>query len=137
MNQICDHIWIGNSGDARNVHALNAIGINAILNCAFDLRSHLGWPDFIAAQCGLIDGPGNGLDAYRAAMHQLSNLAEARTVLVHCHEGRSRSAFVVLCYLRTLGIVDSFDSGHTYLRERRPDVSIHPAHAEAYRTLFP
>lgn len=138
MNQITDQIWIGNSADARNADALRAAGINAILNCAFDLRSHLGWPEFLVAHCGLIDGPGNSLAAYRAGMHQLENLVGlGHKVLAHCHEGRSRSAFIVLCHLRASGVVDSLAAGQTYLFQRRPIVLIHQAHVEVYGSLFP
>ncbi len=95
MNQIGNYcLWIGNAGDARSSALLRKEGFTAVLNVATDLVSP---PDIdpIRFKVGLTDGPSNSLSSYEAAADLLDYLlSHGHKVLLHCHEGRSRSAAV-------------------------------------------
>lgn len=101
--KITDRIWIGDSESPRNAVP---IGVNKILNVAADLgppvnengKSLLGrFEEY--AQVGLVDGPGNLLITYQAAVLALHGLlGEDRVVLVYDHSG-GRALAVVLMYL--------------------------------------
>ncbi len=140
MTQITDKIWIGNSQDAKNIQALKDAGITAILNCAIDLAPALGWKDgFKHYHIGLVDGPGNGRLIYHAAASILYHLMESEKTLVHCHEGRSRSAMVV-----AMALASKLHEGHMsmipqmidFVKEKRPIVDIHPAHLELFDSYW-
>lgn len=94
MIKIADKIWIGDSRDAER---LGAPDCTAVLNVAHDLSLKGGWPDVEYMQVGLIDGPGNRLPAYCAAVLALASLAAKHRVMVCCHT-MSRSLAVVVMY---------------------------------------
>lgn len=129
MIQVTDNIWIGGSVDEFNCEHMTAI-----LNVAIDLRRTN--PKTPYAQCPLIDGPGNNLNAYRAAVFQLmSFLEDGRRVLVCCHDG-GRSLAVVLIFLH-----QATDTSHSELLkilQERTDVDlpkVHEAHRQAFKEL--
>lgn len=98
MIKIADTLWIGESADGR-AQELVPRRIGACLNVAQDLWGMCGWMHGIEyMQVGLIDGPGNTLDAYYAAVLALSSLLKRRKTLVYCHTG-GRSLAVVIMYL--------------------------------------
>ena len=112
-------------------------GIDAILNVAHDLQATRGWMHGIEyAQIGLIDGPGNPLAAYCAAILALETLRKRHDqVLVCCHAG-SRSFAVVLMYLNLISR-NGWDGCLDILRER-VDWTFpvpHPAHRAAFERL--
>ena len=98
MDWITDDIAIGNIEDAMNVTMLRAADISAVLclnGFPQEARRHgLAWVGIT-----LIDGAGNSMDAFKAAVAALHELSRDHKVLVHCMEGLSRSALVVACYL--------------------------------------
>jgi hypothetical protein len=100
VTKITDMIWLGDSHDAMHAD-LKVDGITAILNVACDLEGKRGWSKGIEyAQCGLMDGPGNNMASYYAAVMMLASLVRAgKRTLVHCHKGQSRSPAVVIMYL--------------------------------------
>lgn len=127
MNQVgVLALFVGNSHDARAPE-----GVTAILNCANDLD--VPAPDgVVRSKCGLIDGNGNRMAAYYSAVLQLAVLMhQNHRVLVHCHEGRSRSVMVALSYMRLWGEV-GWDEGLAIIRQTRPEANPHVAHREAY-----
>jgi protein-tyrosine phosphatase len=99
MNKITDNIFLGNATDARDAEALKANGITAILNVAIDLDYFP--PTGIAYfKVGMTDGKNNPNGMYLNAVATLKSLLGRYKVLVHCHEGRSRSPSVVAGCLR-------------------------------------
>ena len=98
MDWITDDIAIGNIEDAMNVASLRASGITAVLclnGFPQEAKRHgLAWVGIT-----LIDGPGNSMDDFKAAVAALHELSQTHKVMVHCMEGLSRSALVVSCFL--------------------------------------
>jgi len=111
--QVSDELLIGNSDDESNPH-LALLGIRGILNTATDLYSRHRWDRtrIEYAHVGLIDGPGNEIADYCAALLCLKMLVRHRIVekdgkkqgivLVCDHEG-SRALVVALMYLNFTG----------------------------------
>ena len=140
MTKITEMIWLGNSHDAEHAD-LNANGIGAILNVAHDLEGKRGWRDGVEyAQCGLVDGPGNTMASYHAAVLKLAALVRGgRRTLVHCHKGQSRSPAVVIMYLnleQKLG----WDHWRNVIAELRSEVNEgeefpHEEHKRAFNKL--
>ena len=103
MINIINNLYIGNS-QSVNVANLEHFKIDAVLNVAFDLNdmydSRFQW-----YKVGLIDGTGNKEVQIELAYKLLTNLlANDQSVLVHCHEGLSRSVYVVYLFLTKNGM---------------------------------
>lgn len=133
MIRLTDHIWLGHATDEGNAD-LEAEGVTAILNVAQDLQATRGWKNGIEyAHVGLIDGPGNPLSAYCAAVLALDSLLKRNDqVLVCCHAG-SRSLAVILMHLNLAGR-NGWDGCLDILRER-VDWTLPTPHA-AHRAAF-
>ena len=104
MDHIYKNVYIGDSHDARNL----APQIAAVLNVADDLDVRHDPRTTIAVKVGLGDsvstdvteGPQAHAKMYIMAADALKMLSRAnQTVLVHCHEGISRSSAVVALWL--------------------------------------
>ena len=92
-----------------------------VLNVAFDL-------DLPAdAHVGLIDGGGNPLWKIRAAVSVLEEMARSpdHSVLVFCHEGKSRSVLVIAGYLARKNRI-SLPAALDLIREVRPEINPNP-----------
>src|SRR5512138_2345644 len=98
MDSITEHIWIGNSGEAKDRESLQLAGIRSILcldGCMTRVGSEEAGVDRIEV-VELIDGSGNRPEVFLRAVRLLRDLASKHPpVLVHCYAGRSRSAAVV------------------------------------------
>jgi hypothetical protein len=136
MTKLTDNLWLGNSSDAACAD-LNTDAISTILNVAHDLPSARNWNHGIEySQVGLVDGPGNSLAAYHAAVLKLAAfLANSRRCLCHCHEGRSTSAFCCIAVLHLLGQRRGWDHWHAFVKNLRPEVSVHEEHRRAFNRL--
>jgi protein-tyrosine phosphatase len=122
MSKITEKLFVGNSHSARDLEMLRRNGITAIVNVAKDLSDP--WFDGIRAyKIGLMDGDSEenkGNISLAAGLIQELIENELATVLVHCHEGRSRSclvAAVAMCYMDS-GL--SFTDSVGIVKERRP-----------------
>lgn len=91
MLKVTDGIFVGNSYDEMKAQ------VASVLNVAYDLVPTRQWPTVEYTHIGLIDGPGNPLSRYCAAVLALDSMT--RPTLVCCHEGKSRSVAVVLMYM--------------------------------------
>ena len=132
MIRLTDDIWIGDSADEQ-VADVESSSILAILNVAQDMHSTRGWRDGVeSAHAGLIDGPGNTLSAYYAAVLMLHSLVERRRVLVCCHSG-GRALAVTAMYMNLTADRD-WDELISVLRERvDPELpEVNPAHRGAF-----
>jgi protein-tyrosine phosphatase len=96
---ITDEVAIGNSQDS--IRADNN-QFDAVLNVAidFDLMDGFKWRHKV----GLLDGPGNDPLMFASAVILLHSLVRrGKKVLVHCHEGKSRSVMVVAAWMWARG----------------------------------
>jgi protein-tyrosine phosphatase len=95
ISQITPQVAIGNADDARTVTKEQ---FDAVLNVAIDLeildlsvKRH---------KIGLIDGPGNDPMTFLLAVLFLYSLVKSgKRVLIHCHEGKSRSVMVCAIFV--------------------------------------
>lgn len=137
MTEITPNLFLGNSADARDIGIIKSNKITGILNVAHDLANALGHDDgLFITTVGLRDGPGNSLIMYHAATLCLYSMIhhEKLKTLVHCHEGKSRSAAIVIMYLHLLER-RGWDWGLAKLKEKRPIVEPHEAHWKAFNCM--
>lgn len=138
MLNLTDNLWIGNSSDEELTlfhHKLKVI--DSVLIVAHDMAPTNGWPDGIEyMQVGIIDGPGNPLAAYHAAVLALAALAKRGKVLVCCHDG-GRSLAVAIMYLYLVGEGPSWDESIDRLVARQVGVvpAINDVHKQAFRLM--
>ena len=100
INQIGDtNLFVGTS---QSVHVAKENGIEVIVNVANDLNDpHIDGLKY--HKVGLHDGDNNDVYEYAAAAKiVLDALNHGKKVLLHCHEGRSRSAAVAIVALAIL-----------------------------------
>lgn len=130
MIQLANRLWIGDS--AVTGRDLMAEGVGAVLNVAQDLRGYVGWPDVEYMQVGLVDGPGNPLSSYYAAVLALGSLLKRHGALVFCHTG-SRSVVVAAMYVN-VGMCCTWDRMVTMLSEKVDEdlPTPHEAHIKAF-----
>jgi protein-tyrosine phosphatase len=127
MDKVMDNLYIGSASDAlHRKDQLKANGVTAILNVARDLtNTTTTHKEFKLYHVGLMDGSGNDQGLYIAAVQVLESLLRAgETVLIHCHEGASRSAVITALYLHCNRDFQSLESAEEYLKSVRPRVSI-------------
>lgn len=135
MIKVYDNIWIGNSNDERRISRLSPT-INCVLVAANDLIPFNNYKkDIEYMQVGLIDGPGNPLAAYHAAVLALlvltkRHLGEAR-VLVCDHDG-GRSLAITVMYLYLFGLAPSWDECIERLGRGQKLPDVNPAHRNAF-----
>lgn len=105
MHLIQNNLYLGNSGDAKNLSALLDHNINVVLNVAIDL-SYQVWhkydhgKELVQYKVGMTDGLNNPPELFVAAVLTLKGLLDRdNKVLIHCHQGRSRSPSVIAAYL--------------------------------------
>ncbi|RMC31572.1 protein phosphatase [Paracoccus alkanivorans] len=131
-------IYLGNLAAAEDAGALAGAGITASLNLAMNIfPGPLALPDGTLLrryQIGLLDGPGNALQLFEAAIRLIDGLAATYTegkphypphrpggLLVHCRGGRSRSVAVLALWLHLRRCRDfpDLDAALAYLRDLR------------------
>jgi hypothetical protein len=136
MIKITEKVWVGNSRGEETAAESGEIG--AVLNVAKDMRPTHKWPTIEYAHVCLIDGPGNRLSAYCAAVLQLSAMVkDGKTVLVCCHSG-SRALAVAMMHWN-LTARKSWDMLKAVLDERYDEFSgvaePHSAHKCAFAEM--
>jgi protein-tyrosine phosphatase len=95
ITQVTPTVAVGNSTDAKEAKQER---FDAILNVAIDLdiKDEFRWRHKV----GLVDGPGNDTLTFMSAVLLLYSLVRSKKrVLVHCHEGKSRSVMVCACFV--------------------------------------
>lgn len=123
MNEIVDYIWLGNSFDAKHQpDVLRHHGVLSILNVAWDL-DYQAEPGPLLCKVGLYDGPGNTYGGFSLAVKTLAALAMRGTVLIHCHEGVSRSPTVLATFLVERGDCENLDEAFKLIASKRPQIN--------------
>ena len=103
MDLVLNNLFIGNAGDAKSPDVLYKNGICSVFNVALDLNydlSKLGVAFADQYHVGLTDGLNNPPELFYAALFTLRGLmSKSHPILIHCHEGRSRSPTIVATYM--------------------------------------
>jgi protein-tyrosine phosphatase len=138
LSRITDKLFIGDSGDAKNLDHLQEVPINGVLNVAFDLdvKEDYYHRGISAHKVGLIDGPGNKIGDYYAAVLKLDSLLKTKNqVMIHCHAGVSRSPFVTAVWMVASGLAGDFDDAVGKIADKRPCVSPSGAFFREYKLI--
>lgn len=133
ITMITDKIGIGDSSDGRQVPSV----IDAVLNVAVDLDIPPTQGKVFRHKIGLLDGPGNDDMLLLAAVLTLHSLNKRHNrILVHCHEGKSRSIMVVAAYVSIVGGME-FDRVLKEIMNARDVTEYRPALYAQYVNLIP
>jgi hypothetical protein len=85
-------LWIGNARDARDVRAVLAAGIAAVVDLAMEEAPIVFPRDIVSCRFPLIDGAGNSPAVINAAIDSIIRLVQGKVpTLVACSGGMSRS----------------------------------------------
>jgi len=128
ISRITEKIFIGNTSDATNPEKLIDLGITYVLCVAADWYKyfkHIPHDKIQYCTVGLIDGDGNEQERFNQAIEILAGaLDRGHKVLVHCHQGVSRSPAVVITYLaKKLG--KRFHEVEDFVVPERPYIKPH------------
>ena len=121
-NEILPGVWLGNSYNARNWQDLERLGIRSVLNVAWDLDYKVS-PNVFPVKVGLFDGPGNRYAAFSLAVKTLEELIKMGSVMIHCHEGVSRSPTVLATWMIKNGHAKDFDEAFNFIAAKRPQIN--------------
>lgn len=92
MRQIHPHLWIGTARDARDVSAVMAREIVAVVDMALEEPPALLPREVAYCRFPLVDGEGNSLAMMQAVVRTLASFITSKTpTLVACGGGMSRS----------------------------------------------
>lgn len=137
VKKICRKFMEPGSVDLGDLPIHRGPAAHAILNVADDFPEYPHHRDMIYIHAGLNDGPedwkepygeDNSIYAYLHAVQSLRFLCEGPwDVFVHCHDGVSRSSFVVACYLSWLLEVP-YKQAIEMLKKLYPRANPHPKH---------
>ena len=135
MIEVATNLYVGASIDEEQVTHCRP-SINAVLVTAHDLVPSNDWSDKVEyMHVGLVDGPGNRLSAYHAAVLALMTLVkrgEGHRVLVCDHNG-GRSLAVVIMYLYLIGECPSWEECVERLKAKWAKVpAVHDVHRKAF-----
>ena len=125
MDMIVDYLYISSLHHANNLEELNRLSIRAVisLGCAPNIpgiTSHTCYPDITDTLDCVI------LHTFKETTQIIkSNLERQMSVLVHCIQGQSRSAVIILAYLISTGL--SMQQGIDILKSKHPDTCINPS----------
>lgn len=126
-------LYIGNSNDARDYETLKKKEIYCVVNVAKDLEDPWFHGKFKHYKIGLNDGSHNKTYEYViAARLVISLLNDGQGVLLHCHEGRSRSPAIAVIALACINWKDDMEEAvekaEEMIKEDRPMIAIKDPH---------
>nr|CDS25432.1 Dual specificity protein phosphatase 10 [Hymenolepis microstoma] len=102
LSQILDFLYLGNSRDARNFESLKKLGITHIINATRDLPNYVeDNGDIKYLRVAVEDSGTADLTPYFTPTIEFIDVTvrSQGRVLVHCQEGVSRSASLVVAYI--------------------------------------
>jgi protein-tyrosine phosphatase len=93
---IPEKLWLGNAMEARDISAVIALGITAVIDLAAE-EAPIPYPrDIVYCRLPLVDGAGNQPELIRAAVDLVATFIKAHVpTLVACGAGMSRSPAIV------------------------------------------
>ncbi|KAJ9075476.1 hypothetical protein DSO57_1035797 [Entomophthora muscae] len=113
-------LYLGNERHASDKELLLSLGIGSVLNVAVEVA---GWPELSASylSLGWTHNQCDIISSFEKAFSFIDN-GRASSILVHCQEGISRSASLIIAYLmRTLGL--SASQAYSFLKSKSPAIS--------------
>ena len=135
--EVTKGVYIGSVGAAKNVEALRELGVTHVLTACGGMPREGFYPDdFEYATCAVDDKPDAAIDEHFDRCFDFIRDALARDgkVLVHCFQGKSRSATICAMYMmRALGM--DLDEAMTAIREVRPCAQPNSGFIRALRAL--
>ncbi len=136
-DRILDNLFLG-ALEHVTPGIVRALGIQHVINCANDPRakraansaspsvSHLDLPD--------VPADSDEIDLAAEALKIDTAFRDKKVVLVHCYQGRNRSASVVIAYLMLYHGM-SREKAIDYVKERRPCIDPKPGYMARLITL--
>ncbi|CAD8091303.1 unnamed protein product [Paramecium sonneborni] len=132
-NEIIENqLYLGNSNHAMNLKALNLLGITHVVNCAKEIPNYFSDTQqdnkeiikyFQVPVLDLEEEPiSDHFDEAYIFINEALNQKQNK-VLVHCAQGKSRSATIVLMFLMRFKQW-TFDQAYEYAKKRRETISI-------------
>ncbi|CAD8079570.1 unnamed protein product [Paramecium sonneborni] len=132
-NEIIENqLYLGNSNHAMNLKALNLLGITHVVNCAKEIPNYFmntqqdNMDIFKYFQVPVLDLEEEPISDHFDEAYIFINEAlnqKENKVLVHCAQGKSRSATIVLMFLMRYKQW-TFDQAYDYAQKRREIISI-------------
>jgi protein-tyrosine phosphatase len=102
MRQLCETLWVGHIGDARDFRSLHAAEIAALVDSAANEPPLILPREMIYCRFPIIDGAGNADWLLQATVAVASRLLrENIRTLIYCSGGMSRSVAVAAAALST------------------------------------
>lgn len=133
ITMITDRVCIGDISDARQP----STALDSCLNVSSEDDVPLTQGNVYRHKVGLLDGPGNDDSLLIAAVMVLHALNKRHNrVLVHCHEGKSRSVMVVSAFVAIVGGME-FDKVLKDIMKARGVTDYRPALYAQYQQLIP
>jgi len=98
---VAPYVYIGDKRTAKDKDLLQSLGITSVVNVTKDIRNYFDMPPFKYLKCPCDDTDVSNLTDHfdKAADFIAEAVSEGHSVLVHCHQGVSRSVSIVLAYL--------------------------------------
>ena len=105
MRQVPNYtLWLGHSGDARDLPELFRLGIGAVVDLAMEESPASPGREMLYCRFPLLDGAGNSPWLIRAAIEMTTTLLREKVpTLVACGGGLSRSPVIAAAALVKLG----------------------------------
>ena len=120
MTYIIDNIYLGDSVAAENEAYLEENNITAVVNTAATVQSN--YIKIRSIELSIIDNNSNEKIFPKFEVgYKFVKEYNYTNILVHCHEGKSRSASFVIFYLMKEKGWD-YDTSIKYSKERNPDI---------------
>eukprot|EP00455_Lapot_gusevi_P056251 TRINITY_DN9311_c0_g1_i1.p1 TRINITY_DN9311_c0_g1~~TRINITY_DN9311_c0_g1_i1.p1 ORF type:complete len:244 (-),score=40.61 TRINITY_DN9311_c0_g1_i1:126-857(-) len=124
-------LYLGNEANAVNANNLQALGITHVVNMAIQSKKyHEG--QFTYMHVRIYDVPEAELPILQCLQFISDAIAGGGRVLVHCLEGRSRSASIVIAYLMHSQKL-SYQDALALVRSKRPIAEPNEGFAEQLR----
>ena len=120
MDYICDNIYMGDKYAARDEPYIIENNIDTVVNCAESVNSSYKELKFLELK--MYDKSKQKLFPKLEIAYKFIKKNSKKNILIHCKEGKSRSAALVVFYLMKENGWD-YDTCIKFIKERRPSIS--------------
>ncbi|MDY6778118.1 MAG: dual specificity protein phosphatase [Candidatus Nanohaloarchaea archaeon] len=124
MDQVADHVYVGDYRDAQQEQRLKEAGISTVINLSKRPSPELDGIETI--HLPLDDSWKNEQEAFNRAFETvLDNISEEKNVLIHCNMGVSRSVSVTAAAIAARDGMSLREALHQ-IEEQHPRANPHP-----------